>query len=199
MNKNEIRILKELIASVGLDFTISDISRLLKQEYSQTYRCVKTLLKKNLIVINNVGNTKVVKLDFSRYHTEYALVELERLNNSLTNKDISSVFNKILKVNKQFICVLFGSYALGKSKKSSDIDLLFIVPGEYDSSKFNRIVKDKLSIYNVDINIITEESLFEMWSYPEKLNVGNELFRAHVILMGAESFINLLRKHHVGR
>ena len=193
LNKNEMKILEKMLDNIKLEFTILGISKALKQKYSQTHKSVKSLIKKELIKVKN----KMIKLDFSKYNPDYASAELERLKKKV--KNIQQVFNKILKINKQFICILFGSYASGKFKKSSDIDLLFIIPEEYDQTKFERTIKNNLSMYNTDINIATENSLFEMWAAPEKINVGNELLKNHIILLGTEQFINLMGKKDVGR
>ena len=199
LNKNEIRILEKMIGNLSLEFTISDIARQLKQKYPQTYKSCKSLVEKDLVKIKNVGKSKVLRLDFSKYHLDYAIAEIERLSKIINNKGISGIFDKVLKINKQFICILFGSYASGHPKKDSDIDILFIIPNGYDTTKFEKLAKNNLSVYNVDLNVITEDSLFEMWSSPSKLNVGNELFKNHVVLFGAEYFISLVRKHYVGR
>lgn len=197
LNKNEMKILEKLLDNLSLEFTLLGMSKALKQKYSQTYKSVKSLIKQDLIKVKNAGKSRMIELDFSKYHPDYAAAELERLKKAL--KNIPMVFNKILKINKQFTCILFGSYASGKFKKSSDIDLLFIIPKEYDLAKFERLVKNNLSMYNVDINIATEDNLFEMWAAPKRINVGNELFKNHIVLLGTESFINLMRKKNVGR
>ena len=196
--KNEIRIIEELIKNIKEENTISDISRKLNQKYPQTFRDIKILFKKGVIDIKTIGKSKIAKLDFKKYHPEYSQAEIERTN-KIKNKEIEIILNKILSINKQFIGILFGSNAEGTAKKDSDIDLLFIIPDEYNQENFERILKNTLSLHNADINIIKEDSLFEMWAHPDKLNVGNEILKNHIVLTGAEYFISLLRKHYAGR
>lgn len=196
MLKNEIKVLKVLFKDLSARLTISDIARKLKQKYFQTYRTIKSLEKLGLVNISSIGKSKILELDLSKYHPEYTLVEIERSKE--TCKKISIILNHILQINKQFVCVLFGSYAENKQKPGSDIDLLFIIPEEYNYSKFEKKIKSELSLYNCDINITTEKGLLEMWSHPKKLNIGNELLQNHVVLYGTERFINLLRQYHVG-
>lgn len=199
LNKNEIKILEKLIENMALDSTLLSLSKKLNQTYSQTHRSIQALSGKNLIKIKKIGKSNVIKLDFSRYHSEYAFAEIERLNEILRIKDISLVFDEILNIEGQFACILFGSYASGNFKKGSDMDLLFIVPDECNTSRFERRARNTLSVYNVDINVVSEKSLFEMWANPGKLNVGNELLKGHIVLHGSEIFINLMRRHYVGR
>jgi len=199
LKKNEMRVLERLVENLESEFTLSDMSKMLKQKYSQTYRSIDVLLKRGIVKVKQVGKSKVIRLDFSRYHPEYAMAEIERLSKTIKNKDISIVLNKTLKINKQFICILFGSYASGRFKRDSDMDLLFIIPEGYEVNKFEKSAKNSPSVHNTDINVITEDNLFEMWAAPKKLNVGNELLKNHIVLIGAEHFINLVRKRYAGR
>ncbi|MBD3163846.1 hypothetical protein GF323_01490 [Candidatus Woesearchaeota archaeon] len=193
LNKNEIKVLKLLMAKIRKELTISDISRLLKQKYAQTYLIVKKLMAKKLVKVKKIGKSNVVLLDFNTFKPDYIIAEIERLKDKLKNKDILLVYESVKDLDIGNICILFGSYASGKQKKSSDIDLLFIV--NEDISRFERKAKNSLSHYNADINVITKESLFEMWS-SNKLNVGNEVLENHIILYGSEQFIALLRRRY---
>ena len=195
LNKKEMDILKLIIANITEDLTISDISRLLKQKYAQTYNLMSIIYDNSLIKKKNIGKSIVIKPDLS--HEDYIGAEIERRKDILKQKNIALVYESIRALENNFICVLFGSYAKCKQKKDSDIDLLFIV--DSDTEIFERKAKNQLSLYNVDINIITPDELFNMWSSADKTNVGNELLKAHVVLYGADHFINLLRKHYAGR
>ncbi|MFH1638120.1 MAG: nucleotidyltransferase domain-containing protein [Candidatus Woesearchaeota archaeon] len=198
MLKNEIKALKCLFGDLSTKPTISGVVRELNQKYFQTYRTIKQLEKLGLVNISPIGKSKIIELDLSRYHPEYALIEIERSKEACKNKKLSLVLSRILEMNKQFVCLLFGSYSVGKQRANSDIDLLFVIPEEYDYGKFEKLAKSELSLYNSDISITTEKGLLEMWSRPKQLNVGNELLKKHIVLFGAERFINLLRQHNVG-
>ena len=46
----------------------------------------------------------------------------------------------------------------------------------------------------VDVNIITEESAYEMLNRPNQTNVMNEIMKNHLVLIGVENFYNILKK-----
>ncbi|MBT5022845.1 nucleotidyltransferase domain-containing protein [Candidatus Woesearchaeota archaeon] len=198
LKKDELKVLKLLFDDLTRSLTISDISRILKQKYFQTYRTISSLQKIKLIEIQSIGNSKIVKLNLSKSNPEYLVAELSRTKDKCKNKTISIIKNQIEQLNKNFICILFGSYAVNKQKKSSDIDLLFVIPDQYELASFEKLVKIKLSPYNCDINITTETGLIEMWQHPKKLTVGTELLKKHLVLYGGEHFLNLLRYRDVG-
>lgn len=151
------------------------------------------LAGKKLVNIKSAGKSKIIKLDFSEYHKEYIQAEMERTSAFLKKQEINLIHKTILQIDRQFICLLFGSTL---DNKKSDVDLLFVISNDSEAGKFERIIKNKLSLYNADINVISEENLFEMWAQPQKLNLGNEILKKHIVLFGAEKFINLLRQQY---
>ena len=193
INKTEYKIFELLLSNLTLELSISDIAKLTKKKFPQIHRIVSILAKKGLVNIKSAGKSKIIKLDFLRYHREYIQAEMERNSVFLEKHEINSIHKIISQIDKQFICLLFGSTL---DNKKSDIDLLFIISNDTEAGKFERTIKNQLSLYNVDINVINEKSLFEMWAQPQKFNLGNEILKKHVVLSGAERFINLLKQQY---
>jgi hypothetical protein len=197
LKKDELKILKLLFTDLTRNLTIMDISKELGQKYVQTYRTIKNLANNNDVQIDPVGNCKVVNLNLSKYNSNYVVAEIERQKEICKNKNINLIHKQILEINKNFVCILFGSQ-IKKALSNSDVDLLFVIPNEYSQNLFEKKVKQQLAPYNCDITIINEESLFNMWARPKRLNVGNEILKKHAVLYGSEHFINLLKKHYQG-
>jgi predicted nucleotidyltransferase len=197
LKKDELKILKLLLADLTKEYTITDISKSLHQKYVQTYRTIKGLRKLKNIKIGNVGNSKIVTLDFTAFNPNYVTAEIERGQDASRNRRIAVIQKQVIELNKNAVCILFGSQVT-KPSSGSDIDILFVVSEEENYSAFERKAKRQLSPYNCDINIVTEEGLLKMWSTSQQFNVGNEILKNHIVLYGAEHFCNLLRRHHVG-
>jgi predicted nucleotidyltransferase len=191
LKKNEYQILEKLFTNLELELSINQIASSLDQKYPQTYRTILSLQKKGLIILKDIGKSKIVQLNMSKFHNEFVQVELERTIN-LKEKKIKDIQDILSKINIQFTCVLFGSFAKNKNKNNSDIDLLFIIDS-VDTDKFKERVKTDLALYNTDIEVITKESLFEMWS-SNRLTVGKELLKGHIVLIGHDYFVRMLRK-----
>lgn len=197
LKKDELKVLATLWRDLTKQWTIRGLSKELNQKYVQTYRTVASLSNSKNIRIESIGNSKIISLDFTNFNVQYTTVEIERLQTHLNNKVLRLVYKNIIHLHENMICVLFGSQVT-KISPASDFDLLFVIPKQSDYSAFERKVKTQLSPYNCDINIVTEEGLIKMWSNPKKFNVGNEILKNHLILYGAEHFINLLQKYYVG-
>ncbi|MBI5065927.1 nucleotidyltransferase domain-containing protein [Candidatus Woesearchaeota archaeon] len=197
LKKDELRTLKLLFKDLSKNLTISDITRILRRGYFQVHQSVHSLAKKEDVIIEKVGNSKVIRPNLKKPSTNQVFVEMERADDVCINTTLNVVRKSIKGMNKNFICILFGSQA-NKPNETSDIDLLFIIPEEYNYAKFESLVKDSLVGYNCDINIVTEKGMLEMWKTPNKFNVGNEILKNHVVLYGAEYFLNILRQYYVG-
>ena len=197
LKKDELKVLKIIFDDLTKNWTILGLSKELDQKYVQTYRTVKSLTDSDNIYIEKVGNSKVVKIDFTKFNLNYVVVEIERLKSHLKNKSINIIYKGIVNLHENIICLLFGSQVKKISTKS-DLDLLFVIPEQFDYSSFEKKVKRQLTPYNCDINIVSEKGLLDMWSNPKKLNVGNEILKNHIVLYGTEHFLNLLRKYNVG-
>ena len=200
LSKTELKILARLGDDWAKEYTIREISIVLQQPYPQTHRAISSLLHHNLITKKTRGKSSIIQLILEEKHDEYLWAEIERKKEILKRyKVIQLIAHDLEKIRTgQFICILFGSYAAKKAGADSDIDLLFVIPDEYDYGRFEQEVKTTITLSKADINITSEKGLLEMWKNPLKLNVGNEILKKHFILYGAEPFLRLRRKYCVG-
>lgn len=196
LKKNELKVIKLLLNDFTRQWTIRQMAKALRQNYFQTYMTIAGLKKTKEVVITSLGKSRIVQLDLEKYHVNYVIAELERAEEENFGK-LSLIKKQLLNIQEHNVCLLFGSQVV-RQKTDSDIDLLFVISDTSNINVFEKEVRRILSPYNCDINIVTEKSLFEMWSSPKKLNVGNEILKKHIILYGAEHFMGLLRKHYVG-
>ncbi|MEW5896896.1 MAG: nucleotidyltransferase domain-containing protein [Nanoarchaeota archaeon] len=200
LSQTELKILEQLFKDLTREYTIREVSLSLNLPYPQIHRTITSLLGKKLVKKREKGKSIIINLVLEEFNGEYVTVEMERRKKILERyKVLKILMYDLEKIEyNQFVCLLFGSYAEKKAKKGSDIDLLFVIPTEYNYEKFERFVKSAITLSRADINITTEAGLLEMWKNPLKLNVGNELLKKHVVLFGAEQFLRLRRKHYVG-
>lgn len=200
LSKTELKILALLFDDLIKEYTIREISIALQRPYPQTHRSISSLFEKALISKKTQGKNSIIRLTLEEKHDEYILAEVERKKEVLKKyRMLQLVANDLEKIkSSQFICILFGSYAVQKAGTDSDIDLLFVIPEEYEYSPFEKEVKSIINISRADINITTEKGLLEMWKNPLKFNVGNEILKKHILLYGTETFLRLRRKYYVG-
>ncbi len=200
LTQTESRILELLFDDLTRRYSMLEISKTLKIPYPQAYRNIKSLVEKELVTSVQEGKSVFISVSIAQVKKEYLMAELMRRDNIFKKyKKLKLIMQDLERIPKlQFICILFGSYAKGTAKPDSDIDILFIIPKEYDYGMFEKNVKNAMLTANIDVNIAFDESLHEMWSNPKKLNVANELLNGHIVLKGAEAFLEAWRAHNVG-
>lgn len=192
----EIKILKLLLADHTQEYTIRGISLETNVNYRLVHQEITKLEKRKIIVVKKVGSSKVCKINLLSEIPLFSYIESLRKNELLEKhaslRVINTELNKIK--SKYFTCILFGSYVTGKIKKTSDIDLLFIIPNTTKAEQFEYEVDSLFQTFNykIDINVITENSVHELKQKSE-LNVLNETIKKHIILYGGEQYYNLLK------
>ena len=142
----------------------------------------------------------MISLNLTMFKPEYAGVEMVRAEEIMKKYNtIRLIVQDLERVRSlQYICVLFGSHADQTAKRDSDIDLLFIIPEDYDTNIFEKSVKGAITIKDVDISITTERGVIDMWNTSQRVNVANEILKKHIVLRGAEAFLRLRKRYYVG-
>ncbi len=193
----ELKILKFLLNDLTVRYSILQISKSLQKPYPQIYKAVQTLKTKRIITLQTQGKSSLLEINISATE-ELITAEFQRRDEHLHNYKILKVLlediQKIVPV--QYICILFGSYAKSKATSHSDIDLLLVIPSQENYAAIEKNARAIITVPKVDLNIITEQSLLEMWQRPGQLNVGNELLTGHIIFQGAEAFLQLRRVYY---
>jgi len=199
LSKTESKILELMFDDLTKEYSILELAKALNLPYPQIHRTVSSLIKKKLLLSSKKGKATIISIS-TEVKKEYINTELARRDKALQKySNLAVVLDDLEKIMPtQYICLVFGSYAQKKATKTSDIDLLFVIPEEYDYKNFEKKIKNNLTVPRIDINITTEQGIVEMWQKPGQLNVGNELLKGHIILKGAEAFLYLRRKYYAG-
>jgi len=184
MVNEERNILQLLIENKDKKFSIRKISLLRKINYKSAYLALQKLSQKGLIDMEHMGNS--ILCSFSNKFAPLVFeVEYSRKKNLLKNKDFKAIYGLLRKIEKPFVCLLFGSAVNGKVKKGSDIDIFVI---SENSGEIEQIV----SLIPLDINLtaITYKEFFAM-AKSREFNVLAEAMRHNIILVGIEEYYRL--------
>lgn len=97
-----------------------------------------------------------------------------------------------------FVIALFGSYAKGTANKKSDLDILLIARDRAKVEEIERLISKAYTPMKKGIVSVLSTEFMEMVANAEKINVGNEAKKHHVLLYGAEHFHQMLAKANIG-
>ena len=163
-------------------------------DYAHVYRSIQPLIKNKYIIKDE---KEYLSLNISGNFSLFSYIEHLRYLDFIDarNSSIQLIISDILKeINEDFFTIIiFGSSIV--TNKFNDLDILIIID---DMSKIEKTEKNILQIINlrsikVDCHVVSKESVYEMLSNRNKLNVINEIFNKHIIPFGAENFYRMIK------
>ncbi|MDI6736944.1 MAG: nucleotidyltransferase domain-containing protein [Nanoarchaeota archaeon] len=197
LTKTDIAVLGLFASKILERFTIREAARLLKKGLKIVHTSIKKLAKEGFLIREKPNG---LKLNYKKHLSELAYAESARKEAFFKKHRLIQIYaEKAIETSrtKLLILLIFGSYAAGKNKANSDIDLLVIIP-EYDESVEQQITSSlSFSPKKFHAVIISEESFREMLKKRDEMNVVNETLNNHIILYGAEQYYGLLGERDV--
>jgi|SRR3989338_7921303 len=192
MNKNELKILELFRKELFLKASIKKIMKIIKSNsYQRVYEAVEELVNKNILSSEKIGNTNLIRLHLSRE----AILLLSFLDEKEGNKIPN--YSKILDIKEisDYLILVTGSYASGKSNKKSDMDLVVIVPDKEDVVSIQRLVENKAMLFSPPIHlyVFRKKDFVEMLN-DKKDNYGKEIVKNKIILKNAQRFYELVKE-----
>ena len=182
------KILKFLIENKERAFSIYELARVMKIDYKLLYINIKKLEESKSIEVEDLKSQK--RCSFKAcFNEDVFIVENQRRNDLLKKKEFKAIYDKLKVINKQFILLVFGSYAKGTAAKNSDIDFLLI------SDKENaKNIEEKLEVLPLKIHMTTinYESFIEMLKSKEP-SVVSEALKKNILLFGIEDYYRLIQ------
>ena len=181
------KILNLLIENKDKEFSIREISKLLKTDYKNTYSAVQ-------IIKDSVGMIKKSNSCFIKFKAELTndiyITEMFRTEEILKNQAIKLIRTDLHNIkNPFFTAILFGSYAKKTANKNSDIDLCIIHDNPIEFKK----IYSSISIHpKIQIQDFTYEEFISMLKNKE-FNVGHEIVKTGTILKNIESYYELVK------
>ena len=178
-----IDVLKFLVEHNQQSFSIRELATNIKKDYKNTFGAVKELPS---ISIKKVSGSNQVSFNLT-FSDLLFLVETERKNSILHDRNLEVMYKDLSKVNTQFILLLFGSRANKTHRKKSDYDFLLISDNPQDIEK-------KLSIYPLDVHLNTFSlDEFREMLLSKEFTVVSEAVRNNIIFFGIEDYYRLLQ------
>ena len=195
------KILAYLSRSLGRKITINSIKEDLGLSYGSLHYASQKLWKEKIISIEEVGNYKLLSLNFKNMMT---IAELARISVKIA-QEITNQNKKLKKLNELVInlrkhqeilsIVLFGSHAKLMAHEKSDIDILVILGVKYQKNRalIDEIKRDIVSFGTkefLDIqSFIVDYTIFKnMLEGKEEINVGKEALKDGIVLDGFENY-----------
>lgn len=193
--KKELELLIFFIKEPWKAFTLAEIKNLSKKKsYHYVFEALKKFAKTGLLKEEKKGNANIYSLNYETDEHIGYLAFMEAIIKEKRNDIPFSNLKHITDLIKTpfYILIVGGSYAEGKQKPSSDIDVAIIVPDCESKKPFEAALKrGELIIPEVHGFVFTSEEFYRMLVNSE-YNFGKELARKHILVGGAEAYYKIL-------
>ena len=185
MDNERLNILKLLIENQEKAFSIRQIGIQRKINYKSAYVNLKHLGEEGIVTLKKQGNTTICSFN-RKFNSSVFEVEYARLQELLKNNNFLVLYNRLVKINEQFILLLFGSYSRGMQTKKSDIDLLLI-------SNNPKPIQTQINLMPLNIHLtnIKYEDFKSMLKSME-FTIVSEAVKHNIILIGIEDYYRLM-------
>ena len=184
IHKKYYEIMKQFLGDYNKEIYGRELVKKINISQKNIALTLEELEKVGILSSKTKGNMKYFSVNKLNPLFEKYLLLTEVENSIIFFRNHPRIREILEKIGKKgnIICV-FGSYAKGINKKSSDLDL-FIV-GNIDEKKIKSVGKDYG--VSVDIKCASKKGFISMLKKNEHLI--NEILRNHVIISGFEEFV----------
>ena len=172
---------------------IKDYSK--EKSNSNIQKAVVKFLAENLVKKREVGNIILysINIDNSSVFAYFDILIKEKISNPLK---ISLKIMREELLNIDFVSVvIFGSYAEGKQKEKSDLDIAIFVNSIEDKKNCELAMKsvELKSILPLDIHVITKDEMLQMLKDKHE-NLGKQIAYKHLSIQNPIIFYSILQE-----
>ncbi|MBN2042358.1 MAG: nucleotidyltransferase domain-containing protein [Candidatus Aenigmarchaeota archaeon] len=192
----EFEILSNFKYKPFYEFGISEIMMLSgKKSKPWVFNTLSKFENNGLLVKRSKGNMNLYKAAMKNPSlvNHFIFLESLKLQKMKKNEIMSNFIEKI--PMKNYCLVVFGSYAEGKEKKDSDIDICVLVESINNSKKLKPYINDVKIKSRITIHdhIITFEEFVEMLLNDEE-NLGKQIYKNHILAFNGGIFYELVKE-----
>ena len=195
LNELALSVLKEFMGDYTGSFTGSYIAKKMSLNQKSVANILNKLEDDGLVKSKTVGKNKEFSLNLDNAEAvKNFIVAAEHLCTAEFLKKKPIIKEVLTKAGDAFdgIVVVFGSYVKGTQKKDSDLDVF--VAGAYDRSKISKISE----LYNLQVSVKNYPASAFRRALRKKDVLLSEIIKNHVILAGAEEFVNAVMRDYLG-
>jgi predicted nucleotidyltransferase len=197
LTESQLKILEPLTRNMLKEYSIKEI----KEDCGEKSNNALTLALKKFKEENLVGERRVgrsllytLNIDNELVFNYIQLINTKKLPKSVL-RAIERIKEDVEKHTSFFSIVVFGSYAIGKQTKDSDLDVAVFIEEENKRKIMEATIKSSelKTPLKIDGHIISKDEFLEMLKVDEE-NLGKQIVRKHLSIYNSHIFYSLLKK-----
>ncbi len=197
LTKSQLKIFEPLTRNMLKEYTIKEIKEESKEKSNNALAlALKKFKEENLVNERRVGRSLLYTLDIDNevIFNYIQLINTKKLP-KLTLRAIDRIKEDVEKYTSFFSIVIFGSYAIGKQTKDSDLDVAVFIEEENKRKIIESALKSSelKTPLNIHSHVISKDEFLEMLKVDEE-NLGKQIARKHLSIYNSHIFYSLLKK-----
>jgi predicted nucleotidyltransferase len=197
ITEKQLKIFSVLTKKPFVEYTRNQIKKESKEKSNNALALLINLLKKEKVLLEKkVGKSGLLTLNLDNDLTYHyiALCNNARINGAV--KIAIEILKEEINDNTQFYSlVIFGSYAIGEQKQTSDLDVAVFIDGEEKRKKIEAAInssKSKIPI-ETDVHVIPKAEMLQMLADKQE-NLGKQIARKHLAVCNHQIFYEIIKE-----
>jgi len=197
LTKSQLKILEPLTRNILKEYSIKEIKESCSEKSNNAlFLALKKFKDENLVKERRVGRSLLYTLNIEN---DLVFDYIQWINTKklpkIVLRAIERVKEDVERCTSFFSIVVFGSYALGKQTRNSDLDVAVFIEEENKRKVIETEIKSSelktpLEIHN---HIISKEEFLEMLRADNE-NLGKQIARKHLSVCNSQIFYSLLKR-----
>ena len=197
LTNSQLRIFEPLTRNMLKEYSIKEIKEACGEKSNNALAlALKKFKEENIVKERRVGRSLLYTLNIDN---ELVFNYIQLINTKNIPKQvlraIEMIKEDVEKHTSFFSIIIFGSYAIGKQTKESDLDVAVFVEEEnkrkiIESALKSSELKTPLKIHG---HVISKDEFLEMLKVDEE-NLGKQIARKHLSIYNSHIFYSLLKK-----
>lgn len=197
LTESQLKIFEPLTRNMLKEYSIKEIKESSGEKSNNALSlALKKFKNENLVKERRVGRSLLytLNIDNDLIFNYITLVNMKKLPKSAL-RAIERIKEDVEKHTSFFSIVVFGSYAMGKQTKDSDLDIAVFIEEENKRKIIEAATKSSELKTHLDIhsNVISKEEFLEMLKVDYE-NLGKEIARKHLSMYDPHIFYSLLKR-----
>ena len=194
LTPKQIKIFEAFLRRPYKELTYKEIKDYSKENSNSIIqKAIKKFLTEDLVRKREVGNIILYTLNLgnSTVFSYFDILTKEKISNLVKNS-LQIIRGEIF--NIEFVSVvIFGSYAEGKQKEKSDLDIAIFVNSVEDKKNCELSMKsaELKSILPLDAHVITKDEMLQMLKDKHE-NLGKQIAYKHLVIQNPMIFYSIL-------
>ena len=196
LTPKQIKVFEAFLRRPYKELTFKEIKAYFKEKSNSVIqKAAGTFVAEELVKKRGVGNIILyhANLDNSAVFSYFNILAKETMSSTVKNS-LRIIREELL--NIEFVSIaIFGSYAEGRQKEKSDLDIAVFVNSVEDKKNCELAMKsaELKSLLQIDAHIFTKDEMLQMLKDKHE-NLGKQIAHKHLVIQNPVIFYSILQE-----